>query len=478
MIPSDISLYLIQKINAQQAWHYGIIPFDENSKGLNLFIAKNLYSDERKNELELLFGRVCLYEIDNKEIDSALHLYYRKNTGEELQIRDFSKRLKDSNITESLLEEAQTLNASDIHIECDSSNGRIRFRIDGKLIDRYVLDTKFYPSLINKIKVRSGMDIAEKRLPQDGRISVETPENSFDVRVSSLPSIHSEKMVLRLLHKDTSLLDIHKLGMDDIQLEQYLEYLKKQHGIILISGPTGSGKSTTLYATLKLLNDPSVNILTVEDPVEFTLDGISQVQVKEDIGLDFARALKTFLRQDPDIIMLGEIRDKETAQMAVRAALTGHLVLSTIHTNSAVETINRLKDMDVPAFLISSVLNLSIAQRLIRKLCPDCKEEVSLNEVTLPSAWKVNTIPDKVYKASGCSNCHFTGYKGRKAIYEVLTIDPIISTEIRREGELSDLLSSRSYKSLANAAWELFCSGQTDAKEIFPILLNEASVED
>ena len=273
----------------------------------------------------------------------------------------------------NLIREAKNLKSSDIHVESYEHKCRVRIRIDGMMVERYILKREDYPALINKIKILANLDIAEKRLPQDGRINFNQPDQQFDIRVSVLPTLFGEKVVLRLLNSDAADIDLNGLGFSDFDLDNYLQGVRKPNGILLISGPTGSGKTTTLYATLKVLNKETRNVLTIEDPVEYTLEGINQVQLKESIGLNFAAALRAFLRQDPDVIMVGEIRDTETANMAIRAALTGHLVLSTIHTNSAWGTVSRLIDMGVPPFLVASTLNTTAAQRLIRLLCPHCK---------------------------------------------------------------------------------------------------------
>ncbi len=293
----------------------------------------------------------------------------------------------------------------------------------------------------------------------------------FDIRVSVLPTLFGEKIVMRLLGQDASNIDLKTLGFKDDELQQYLEAVKKPNGIILISGPTGSGKTTTLYATLKLLNDSKRNIVTVEDPIEYTLKGINQVQLRDDIGLTFAAAIKSFLRQDPDIIMLGEIRDPETAMMAIRASLTGHLVLSTIHTNSATGTISRLIDMGVPSYLIAETINVSLAQRLVRKLCAHCKEETDFNPADFPRSFTLPYIPEKLYKPSGCANCFYTGYKGRMAIYELFFVDNEISNHIKNNN-LQELIKKKGYKSLAAQGFDILSSGDTSLEEVYSILLN------
>ncbi|HYE56509.1 MAG TPA: GspE/PulE family protein, partial [Chitinophagaceae bacterium] len=313
----------------------------------------------------------------------------------------------------------------------------------------------------------------EKRLPQDGRIYFEQDEMSFDIRVSVLPTLHGEKVVLRLLNNDATNIDIRSLGFAPFDLDNYLEGIRKPNGILLISGPTGSGKTTTLYASLKLLNKETRNILTIEDPIEYTLEGINQVQLKENIGLSFAAALRTFLRQDPDIIMVGEIRDTETANMAIRAALTGHLVLSTIHTNSAWGIIARLIDMGIAPYLIANTLNTAVAQRLVRLLCPACKQRQPFEDSAYPQKYQPLKKLQHHYVPAGCAECFNTGYKGRKAVYEVVTIDHELAEEIKRSNyNVTHLLKEKNIRSLSENAFELFEKGLTSIEEIYPLLMN------
>jgi general secretion pathway protein E/type IV pilus assembly protein PilB len=293
----------------------------------------------------------------------------------------------------------------------------------------------------------------------------------FDIRVSVLPTMYGEKAVLRLLSNDATNIDIRRLGFSERQLHDYMEGVKNPHGILLISGPTGSGKTTTLYATLKMLNKESTNVLTVEDPVEYTLEGINQVQLKESIGLGFASALRTFLRQDPDIIMLGEIRDGETAQMAVRAALTGHLVLSTIHTNSAWGTISRLADMGVPPFLVANTLNTSVAQRLVRLLCPHCCSTEAFSAALIPRQFRRTELLKQVAVPVGCAECYYTGYKGRRAIYEVVPIDEELAECIKNgSGNPAALYAERGISTLADSAFEMILNKETSCEEVYSIL--------
>jgi general secretion pathway protein E/type IV pilus assembly protein PilB len=288
-----------------------------------------------------------------------------------------------------------------------------------------------------------------------------------------VPTLHGEKVVLRLLTNDATDIQLDSLGFSTNDLHNYKEGLKKPYGIILISGPTGSGKTTTLYATLKLLNLSTRNILTIEDPIEYTLKGINQVQVKENIGLSFAMALRTFLRQDPDVIMLGEIRDAETANMAIRAALTGHLVLSTIHTNSAWGTVQRLIDMNIPSFLIANTLNTSVAQRLVRLLCPHCCRKEPFMQGFFPRSYRAPEKLDWHNVPAGCEHCFNTGYRKRKAIYEVIPVDTELAEEIKKgTSAVGELLNSKNIRTLADNAFELLKKGETSLEEVYPMLLN------
>ena len=452
-------------ISSQQAWHYRILP-KSSENGKKVFYCSNL-SANTQEELELVFGEeVELVEAEDKELDKGLLIHYPTQTKKSVQINLIDQAI--SNYLPLLLEEAHTLKSSDIHIEVYEEDCRIRFRVDGKLTERYQLGKDRYPALVNRLKIQAHLDIAEKRRPQDGRIVYKDEHVETDIRVSIMPTLYGEKVVLRLLNKEIGNVSLDHLGFSTAQLNEYLKAIQKPHGIVLISGPTGSGKTTTLYASLKLLNKENVNILTIEDPVEYTLKGINQVQVKEDIGLTFAAALRTFLRQDPDIIMLGEIRDKESAQMAIRASLTGHLVFSTIHTNSAYGTISRLLDMDIPAYLLANTLNISMAQRLLRVLCPKCKKEEEFSSYLLPAGIKLPKVILKHYTPQGCEYCYFTGYSGRKAIYEIIPVSGEIAEQIRNDRFKNDSLN---YTKLNESALELFYEGHTSFNEILSYLI-------
>lgn len=464
----QISTDLIQKISREQAWYYQIVPMAFAANSITFYCSSCLNRDDLAGELSVIFGHeVFLEGIDADVLKKTLVRYYPKdNLSSKKQVQSYSGTYDD--FLSRVISEAKGIGASDVHIEIYEEMARIRFRIDGKMVERYRISSEEYPALINKIKIQANLDIAEKRLPQDGRILFRSRAGEFDIRVSSLPTMNGEKIVMRLLSKEAGQIQLSQLGFSDEQLELYTKSVKRPNGIVLISGPTGSGKTTTLYATLQLLNSDEMNILTIEDPIEYTLEGVNQVQLKEDIGLTFSSALRTFLRQDPDIIMLGEIRDKETAQMAIRAALTGHLVFSTIHTNSAWGTISRLVDMGIPPYLLANTINLSIAQRLVRLLCPKCKKQDIVKsslfplDFNLPSKLEFHSLP------VGCDHCYYTGFSGRKAIYELIPMEAEISQSIRdNKMDVKEIESLKQLKLLKESAWELFASQQTSIDEVF-----------
>lgn len=461
-------------LTIEQAWAYRMVPQQLDAGRLFLYIDERQQLSAVQPELEIVLGReVSLIPASTEAIEKSLNVNYPRAYQNVNEVSAVQLSIKDGNFLESLVKEAQSLRSSDIHIEVYDDKCRIRFRVDGQLIERHKVNKSEYPTLINKIKISAKCDIAEKRLPQDGRIRYTVGNTKLDIRVSILPTLHGEKVVLRLLGNDASHIDILKLGFTSDELERYQTAIQKTHGIILISGPTGSGKTTTLYATLKQLNRPKANILTIEDPIEYTLDGINQVQLNDDIGLTYAEALRTFLRQDPDVIMLGEIRDAATAQMAIRAALTGHLVLSTIHTNSAWGTISRLIDMGVPSYLLANTINLSVAQRLVRILCPHCKTEAAFNVMELPKAFRYAPV-NRQFKATGCNQCYFTGYKGRKAVYEVINITRELAEYIKEQkATINEYCKLNKISTLASNVLDLFEQGQTSLEEIYPYLIHE-----
>jgi type IV pilus assembly protein PilB len=332
--------------------------------------------------------------------------------------------------------------ASDIHIEPFKDKISLRYRIDGKLYEIPPPAKQLHLPIISRIKILSKLDIAEKRLPQDGAFLVKLEDRPIDIRVSTVPTIYGEKVVLRILDRSAVVLDLNRLGFEPKQLEQMRHAINLPYGLVFLTGPTGSGKTTTLYAILSEIKDPTKNIITVEDPVEYKLDGINQVQVKPEIGLTFANALRSFLRQDPDIMLVGETRDLETAQICIRSALTGHLVFSTLHTNDAPSAISRLIDIGIEPYMIAPSIQLVVAQRLLRKLCPDCKEAY---EPTAEQAKDIKIKADLIYKPKGCSKCGQIGYRGRACIAEIMTINE----------QMRDLISQgASYQKIRDAAKE------------------------
>lgn len=461
-IPTDLQ----QKITAEQAFHYRIVPIQDTKGGIILKTDSDSLN-ELLAELEIVLDQsVVLQKCDEDELQKYLSSNYRQT-----QKKANTQLNYTTDFLEKILIDANQMGSSDIHFEPYEKKCRVRFRMDGKLTEQFTVPVEEYPVLVNKIKIKADLDISEKRLPQDGRITINTHGSEFDIRVSSLPTLHGEKLVLRLLSKDTGALDLEALGFNEAELRRYQEGILNPNGIVLISGPTGSGKTTTLYATLKQLNDDKTNILTVEDPIEYTLEGINQVQLRENIGLDFASTLRTFLRQDPDIVMVGEIRDVKTANMAIRAALTGHLVLSTIHTNSAWATISRLIDMGVPSFLIASTLNMSVAQRLVRKLCDDCKREAAIDADLLPSNFEIPKDLKTHHTPTGCNTCHHTGYIGRKAIYEILPITQELMVPIKENHlQIDSYLEQQHIGTLKANAIALIKQGITSIEEVYSLL--------
>tara|TARA_Y100001935_G_C17302714_1_gene510306 strand:+ start:1235 stop:2683 length:1449 start_codon:yes stop_codon:yes gene_type:complete len=359
--------------------------------------------------------------------------------------------------------------ASDIHLEPFENKLSIRFRVDGVLREVLQYQKNITQMIISRIKIMSKLDISERRLPQDGRISISIGKKEVDLRVSTLPSSFGERVVLRILEKDKTHINLDDLGFSNDTLESFKKGLSKTEGIILVTGPTGSGKTTSLYAGLKEISDRSQNILTIEDPVEYALDGIGQTQVNNKTGLTFAKGLRAILRQDPDIVMVGEIRDKETAEIAIQASLTGHLVLSTVHTNSAVNAITRLRDMGIEPYLLSSSLVYVLSQRLVRCLCEECKvidEESSKSQIL-----KKNNVKKPIYRGVGCSECENTGFKGRLSIGEFILIDEKISELIYRsasENEISEYVFANNKKLFENGILALE-EGKTSLSELLRI---------
>jgi len=373
-----------------------------------------------------------------------------------------------------LLQEAYQNRASDVHLEPLEDQFRIRYRIDGVLEEVPGPPKRLTGSLISRVKIMAGMDIAEKRLPQDGRIKFSANGKELDLRVSSIPSIHGESIVIRILDRSRLVLDLEKIGFSPKDKAQYEELIKLPNGIILVTGPTGCGKTTTLYTSLTLLNKPTKKLLTLEDPVEYQLPGVNQVQIKPEIDLDFTSGLRSMLRQAPDIIMVGEIRDYEAAAIAIQASLTGHLIFSTLHTNDAPGAITRLIDMGVKPYLVASTLQGILAQRLIRSLCPKCKKPYQPNKDELEAFGKSASSAKglKFYQPSGCPECHSSGYKGRIGIFELLILDDEIRNYISEEAvayKIRQLASKKGMHSLREDGWLKATQGITSLDEILRV---------
>jgi len=366
--------------------------------------------------------------------------------------------------------------ASDLHFEPYENSYRIRFRIDGVLQDIAQPPPAFGPKLAARLKILSNLDISERRLPQDGRMNLQQQAGSIDLRVSTLPTLFGEKVVLRILDSSQKQLNIKTLGMSSSQQQAFLSALKKPQGMILVTGPTGSGKTVSLYTGLSIINQDDINISTAEDPVEIQLDGINQVSVSNRIGLDFATALRAFLRQDPDVIMVGEIRDLETANIAIKAAQTGHLVLSTLHTNSATDTLTRLLNMGVASFNLISSIRMIIAQRLVRRLCEQCKQPAQLSQQSLLNAGfdKAQIASATVYQAVGCEHCH-DGYRGRIGLYEVVTLTPELAQHLLMQShpkDLNDAFAQAGFSTLRQAGLSKVEAGETSLDEVYRVTLD------
>lgn len=377
------------------------------------------------------------------EVNSALEEYAKEKESQIVEQEDlYSEDVNNSPIVQlvkGMIEQAVRQRASDIHIEPMERQVRIRYRIDGALYEKATYNIRLLPAMVARVKIIGGMDISEKRKPQDGRITQVVDRREFDIRVSILPTVYGEKIVMRLTSKNALTREKSQLGLSPEELKKFDHILQNPHGILLVTGPTGSGKSTTLYTALSELNKEDVNIITVEDPVEANIDGINQVQVNNKANLTFASALRSILRQDPDIIMIGEIRDQETATIAVQASITGHLVVSTLHTNSAASTITRLEDMGIEPYLIADSTIGVIAQRLVRRLCPECKKAKKANADELEMLMMEPDADLTVYEPCGCPKCDGTGFRGRIGVYEIMEVTPPLKTIISKSGSAEDI---------------------------------------
>jgi general secretion pathway protein E len=446
---------------AKQDYDYDIVFLDE--KSFDLLYNKFL---EQKTEREM-------ESISQDQVDSVTE-------DEEMSIAEFLKTSSDILTSEesatiikfvnSLFYQAVKQRASDIHVEMHEFKGIIRYRIDGVLTRHVEIDKNIMSLVISRIKVISNLDISEKRIPQDGRTQIKIADRTLDIRVSVLPTYYGERVVMRILMQSEDIPHLEELGLPNYVTKELEELIKHSHGMILVTGPTGSGKSTTLHALLQKIISPELNIITIEDPVEYKSDDLNQIQVNEKVGLTFASGLRSILRQDPDIIMLGEIRDSETASIAVQSALTGHLVFSTLHTNSATSSVTRLVDMGIEKFLISSSLLGVLAQRLVRVLCEECKEEDVIAESYLSSL----DLPKdaKLYKSTGCQKCGYTGYKKRRAIAELFIVNDNVRSHLKgdvEDSKLEKIALKTGMTPLAKQLKRLLLDGETSLNEALRI---------
>lgn len=483
-----ISHELKKLLPEQTSRKYKVIPLKGDSQSLtlatndpvNIDMLDELSRVTRKNITSLLlttndlfYGMEKIYGTEDRlfKIASDVEKKISGNLGDESFLEGLSVDTPVVNLVEGLLLKAINEGASDIHIEPDEDKLRIRFRIDGILHEIIAINKTLHLPVISRLKILSNMNIAEKRVPQDGRFKIKANFKNVDFRVSTLPTYFGEKAVLRILDRSNVVLDLKSIGMDNHNLDIYDEIIEKPYGIILISGPTGSGKTTTLYATLAKLNSIEKNIITVEDPIEYNFKLINQVQVDESAELTFASALRSILRQDPDIIMVGEIRDKETAEIAIQASLTGHLVLSTIHTNDAVSGIVRLSDMGIEPFLVGSSIIGIVGQRLVRKVCMNCATEYDPPKEFLD---RIGNIDENVkfVDGQGCEECHFTGYSGRIGIYEVLKINSKLRELIIKGANVEDIRNyavQNGFRTMFESGLKLAEMGITTLEEVLRV---------
>lgn len=485
----DINPRVVELIPEEICQKYILMPF--NMKGEHIAVACfNPFNLEAENEIEYLTGKyVKSFFAFKDDIQRKISEYYSPEklidsfvSGEGKQSRikiagESSEETKSAvvRLVNHILGEAIEKEASDIHIEPKEKIVTVRFRIDGVLRNILEVPRSVHPSLISRIKILSNLNIAESRKPQDGKAKVRFDDQDIDLRISVLPTSYGEKAVIRILDKRRALVSFEKMGLRGHNKELLEKCFEFKQGMVLVTGPTGSGKSTTLYAALNRIRSTTNNIITIEDPIEYMMDGINQVQVNEKAGVTFATALRSFLRQDPDVILVGEIRDRETADIAVQAALTGHLVLSTLHTNDTFSTISRLQDMGVDVYKISESVQAIIAQRLVRKLCEDCKEESAPDELETKLIPFMKTLghQPKFFHARGCASCGFSGYKGRIGVYEILILDNELKDLIAQKAptpKLRKAARQRGFRNLYEDALRLIADGITDYKEILRVV--------
>lgn len=474
----DIDSVVIQSIPANLACRHNIIPIKIEENTLYLACAKPLSSQVISNLQRLTNKQIAFYIAVGSVISSLLKKYYMVSTApSEKALAENAGDQPISDILNSLICNALRLRASDIHFESQKERLRVRFRIDGVLNEADSLSQEFALPFISRIKILSGLDIAEKRAPQDGSFVFEYMDESIDIRVSILPNVNGEKAVLRLLPSKRKIITLESLGMEKDAFEEFSSLIKRPHGIVLITGPTGSGKSTTLYASLLLIRSAGVNITTVEDPVEYHIEDITQTQVDHVNKITFPKALRHILRQDPDIIMVGEIRDKETADIALRAALTGHLVFSTLHTNDASSALTRLIDIGCEPYLISSTVSAIVAQRLVRLNCEFCKKAFSPTQDELEKFGLKDIKADRPwFRASGCRRCQKTGFRGRTGIFELLKINNPIQKGIIKNfsaERIKEVAVSQGMRTLRQDAFLKVEQGLTSPEEAMRVTVSD-----
>ena len=488
---------IVEGLREQFLLNNDVVPLSSTGSCIT-FVALKPQDDFVRKALQLATGKQIELQLGVAgDIEAALKLYVQGNQEDELDSLgppdvyddEFVEHLKDLasetpviQLVNQLIQRSLDLGASDIHLESVEEGLRVRYRVDGVLRDSATpVEERLSAAVISRIKLLANLNIAERRLPQDGRIMMRIKGHEMDLRVSSLPTVHGECVVMRVLDRQSVRLDIEDMGFSPDILKRYLGLLNRPHGVLLLTGPTGSGKTTTLYASISNLDSDSLKIVTVEDPVEYQLESINQISVQSQIDLTFARALRSILRQDPDIIMIGEMRDTETAQISVQAALTGHLVLSTLHTNTAAGAITRLEDMGVERFLITAAVNGVLAQRLLRKLCPACKRPARLDAEQMTRLGMTGEVPNdaEVYEAVGCDQCKGTGYSGRSAIHELFVLDDNIQRAIldgSDANKLREIARTKGMATLYEDGMRKVLAGQTSIDEVLRVTQDQAEL--
>ncbi len=508
--PIDLSRYkispeVIRLLPKKTAKNYHVLPVSKMGKFLTIAVADPLNVFAVDDIAAITECKISVVIASEKEIDDGIAEYYEAGTHEAIEkiidgmesdggievIEENADAISSSQlvkliqeapvvkITNMLLAEGVKARASDILIEPLENTMRVRYRVDGILQEAQYPPKKIHPALVSRLKVISNLNIAERRLPQDGRFKAKIDNKEVDFRISVMPSSNGEKVALRILDKSQAMLDLDKLGFEKESLENLKKAAAKPHGMILLCGPTGCGKTTTLYSILKLIDSPEKNIITAEDPVEYQLEGINQLTVKPDLNLTFGSSLRSFLRQDPDIIMVGEIRDFETVDIAIKAALTGHLVLSTLHTTTASGSVVRLVNMGVEPFLITSSMILVAAQRLVRKICESCKESYKLDEVTSKLLKLEPGAKNTVYRGKGCKACRNTGYKGRVGLIETLTLSPEIRRlilEKSQEHVIREQARRENMSTLRENGVRKILRGETTVEEVLRVTVGDQDI--